>query len=301
MSVNEDQVNVNSPQVELDARRLIKFLSRYPAIAVAFSGGVDSSVVLAAAQRADLSRVVAVTAVSPSVAQWQLELSQQIASQLAVEHWVVETHEISLPEYQRNDSQRCFFCKQTLYGMITNEIRRRSGSDADAPATLFRVASGTNHDDLGDHRPGIRAGVEQEVLTPLATLGLGKSRVRALADHWRLPNHDLPASPCLASRIAYGVSVTRERLAKIEEAEGWLAQQGFREFRVRLHEGELARIEVAREEMGRIVELEVSGKLSSHLREIGFRFITLDLQGFHSGSMNRELVEIGVKPNASGT
>ena len=301
MSVNEGQVNVNPPQVELDARRLIKFLGRYPAIAVAFSGGVDSSVVLAAAQRADLSRVVAVTAVSPSVAQWQLELSQQIASQVAVEHWVVETHEISLPEYQRNDSQRCFFCKQTLYRMISNEIRRRSGSDAGDPATLFRVASGTNHDDLGDHRPGIRAGVEQEVLTPLATLGLGKSRVRALADHWRLPNHDLPASPCLASRIAYGVSVTRERLAKIEEAEGWLAQQGFREFRVRLHEGELARIEVAREEMERIVELEVSGKLSSHLREIGFRFITLDLQGFRSGSMNRELVEIGVKPKASGT
>lgn len=301
MSVNEDQVNVNPPQVELDARRLIKFLSRYPAIAVAFSGGVDSSVVLAAAQRADLSRVVAVTAVSPSVAQWQLELSQQIASQVAVEHWVVETHEISLPEYQRNDSQRCFFCKQTLYRMISNEIRRRSGSDADDPATLFHVASGTNHDDLGDHRPGIRAGVEQEVLTPLATLGLGKSRVRALADHWRLPNHDLPASPCLASRIAYGVSVTRERLAKIEEAEGWLAQQGFREFRVRLHEGELARIEVAREEMERIVQLEVSGKLSNHLREIGFRFITLDLQGFRSGSMNRELVEIGVKPKASGT
>ena len=301
MSVNEGQVNVNPPQVELDARRLIKFLSRYPAIAVAFSGGVDSSVVLAAAQRADLSRVVAVTAVSPSVAQWQLELSQQIASQVAVEHWVVETHEISLPEYQRNDSQRCFFCKQTLYRMISNEIRRRSGSDAGDPATLFRVASGTNHDDLGDHRPGIRAGVEQEVLTPLATLGIGKSRVRALADHWRLPNHDLPASPCLASRIAYGVSVTRERLAKIEEAEGWLAQQGFREFRVRLHEGELARIEVAREEMERIVQLEVSGKLSSHLREIGFRFITLDLQGFRSGSMNRELVEIGVKPKASGT
>ena len=108
MSVDEDQVNVNSPQVELDAKRLIKFLSRYPAIVVAFSGGVDSSVVLAAAHER-LSRVVAVTAVSPSVAQWQLELSQQIASQVAVEHWVVETHEISLPEYQRNDSQRCFF------------------------------------------------------------------------------------------------------------------------------------------------------------------------------------------------
>lgn len=301
MSVNEDQVKVNSPQVELDARRLINFLSRYPAVAVAFSGGVDSSVVLAAAQRADLSRLVAVTAVSPSVAEWQLELSQHIASQLAVEHWVVETHEISLPEYQRNDSQRCFFCKQTLYRMITDEIRRRSDSHSDDPATLFRVASGTNHDDLGDHRPGIRAGVEQEVLTPLATLGLGKSRVRALADHWQLPNHDSPASPCLASRIAYGVSVTRERLAKIERAEGWLAQQGFREFRVRLHEGELARIEVAREEMERIVQLEVSGKLSTHLREIGFRFITLDLQGFRSGSMNRELVAIGVKLNASGT
>ena len=164
---------------------------------------------------------------------------------------------------------------------------------------LFHVASGTNHDDLGDHRPGIRRGRARS-LTPLATLGLGKSRVRALADHWRLPNHDLPGR-CLASRIAYGVSVTRERLAKIEEAEGWLAQQGFREFRVRLHEGELARIEVAREEMERIVQLEVSGKLSNHLREIGFRFITLDLQGFRSGSMNRELVEIGVKPKALGT
>ena len=144
------------------------------------------------------------------------------------------------------------------------------------------------------------AGVEQEVLTPLATLGLGKSRVRALADHWRLPNHDLPASPCLMTRIAYGVSVTRERLAKIERPKaGWhskdLENSGCDCMK------ELARIEVAREEMERIVQLEVSGKLSNHLREIGFRFITLDLQGFRSGSMNRELVEIGVKPKALGT
>lgn len=281
-------------QVEADADALVAFLQTFSHLVVAFSGGVDSSVVLAAAVRAKLSRLVAVTAKSASVARWQCDLAAEIAGHLGVEHWQAETHELSLPQYQRNDSRRCFYCKQTLYAAIEQEIRNRLGGPSNATSiqSEFHIASGTNADDLGDYRPGIQAGDEKGVLTPLATLGLGKVRVRALADLWSLPNHDLPASPCLSSRIAYGVEVTPERLERIEAAEGWLFERGFREFRVRVHEGELARIEVAKSEQFRLLEIDSKGELSRVFQGLGFRFITIDLQGFQSGSLNRNLVSI---------
>lgn len=291
-------------QVRSDAKRLIDYLAEHRHLVVAFSGGVDSSVVLSAASRCGSEKLIAVTAVSPSVAAWQLKVAKEIARELSVEHWVAETSELSRPEYQRNDSQRCFYCKETLYSSIEEEIQRRisgtpSGEVPSAPSDSsrseisYRIASGTNRDDLGDHRPGIQAGKQSGVLTPLADLGLGKDRVRALAEYWQLRNHDLPASPCLASRIAYGVKVTPERLMRIEEAEKWLHERGFREFRVRLHEGELARIEVSGSQQRRLHDLNAEGRLTAHFRGLGFRFVTMDLQGFSSGSLNRTLVSLG--------
>ena len=285
--VNESRLTETSLA---DADRLIAFLADHPRLVVAFSGGVDSSVVLAAALRARLEHVVAMTASSESVARWQLELSKQIAAHLQVEHWVSQTSEVSRLEYQRNDRQRCYFCKQTLYTTIEAEVKRRLGDRMDT----YSVASGTNADDLGDYRPGIEAGREQGVLTPLADLGIGKERVRELAQQWGLPNHDLPASPCLASRIAYGVEVTSDRLDRVERAEKWLYQRGFREFRVRLHAEELARIEVGKSEQTRLCELDSEGGLTKHFRQLGFQFVTLDLEGFRSGSLNRTLVSIDI-------
>ena len=285
--------------VKSDAIRLVQFLQGYPRLVVAFSGGVDSSVVLAAAVRAKLDRLIAVTAKSESVAGWQSKLASQIAGELNVEHWIADTDELSRAEYQRNDSQRCYFCKQTLYESIARELNQRLGRETgkDSNRSNFSIASGTNHDDLGDHRPGIQAGTSKGVITPLASIGLGKQRVRALAEHWGLGNHDLPASPCLASRIAYGVSVTKERLWRVEQAENWLYSQGFREFRVRLHAGELARIEVPKTEQMKPFNLDADGEMSDYFRQIGFQFVTIDTQGFQSGSLNRQVIPIGIRRN----
>lgn len=273
--------------LQQDAERLIQWLTPHRHLMVAFSGGVDSSVVAAAASHAGLDSLVAVTADSPSVPRWQLDLAGQIAQRLGIEHLVIATTEVGRADYQRNDQRRCFFCKQTLYEAI-----EQVAADRCADSVAVAIASGTNADDLGDYRPGIEAGRHRGVLTPLAMLGFGKQRVRQLAEYFGLPNHDLPASPCLASRIAYGVEVTPERLSRIERAEHLLRRQGFREFRVRVHADELARIEVGKDERRRFCELDQDGDLSRQLRDLGFRFVTLDMEGFQSGSMNRAIVSI---------
>ena len=282
----QDREELVVESLQRDAQRLIDWLAPHRQLVVAFSGGVDSSVVVAAALRAGLDRLVAVTADSPSVPRWQLDLARQVAQRLSVEHLVIPTTEVGRADYQRNDERRCFFCKQTLYETIQRVIVGHFSEDAAA------IASGTNAEDLGDYRPGIEAGRHRGVLTPLAELGFGKQRVRQLAEHFELPNHDLPASPCLASRIAYGIEVTPERLSRIERAENLLRRHGFREVRVRLHADELARIEVGQEERSRYCELDQNGDLSRQFREFGFRFVTLDMEGFQSGSLNRAIVSI---------
>ena len=221
------------------------------------------------------------TAHSPSVATWQLKLAKKIAGEIGIGHQVVKTTEGDLPEYQRNDRRRCFFCKQTLYqslGVI---------AQAHDNATIL---SGTNADDLGDYRPGIEAGNLANVKTPLAELGLGKSDVRAIAQYFGLSNDALPASPCLASRIAYGIEVTPERLKRVEVAEDWLRQRGFSDCRVRVHEGELARVEVPLGELSRLTQEKLSGELTAELLRVGFRFVTVDLQGLRSGNLNSLVV-----------
>ena len=268
-----------------EARRLVDWFEGHDAVAVAFSGGVDSSVVLAAALRSSARSVIAVTARSPSVAKWQLELSESVANQLGATHRIIDTNEVDLPAYSANDSRRCFYCKSTLY-----ETLRRICQTTFSEDTL--CVSGTNADDLGDYRPGIAAGDEAGVRKPLADLGFSKAIVRDIATEFGLPNADLPASPCLASRIAYGVSVTPERLVRVERAEDYLRSLGLSDFRVRLHEGELARIEVPIDQISRLLGDAVRSELAAHLTELGFRYVTIDLQGFSSGSMNRQLVSL---------
>lgn len=282
-----DQVVMDS--LQRHAQGLVDWLAPHRRLLVAFSGGVDSSVVAAAAARAGLDALLAVTADSPSVPRRQLVLAQQIADRLGIEHRILPTVETTLPEYRRNDRRRCFHCKQTLYETIGQWARDTLALADDAP---FSIASGTNADDLGDYRPGIEAGRIQGVLTPLADLGINKATVRQLASYFGLPNHDLPAAPCLASRIAYGTEVTPQRLRRIEEAEELLRELGFQQVRVRLHADELARIEVAGDELMRMCQLDREGAVSGALRSLGFRYVTLDLEGFQTGSMNRALVSI---------
>lgn len=267
------------------AAELIGWFDGRGDIVVAFSGGVDSSVVLAAALRSSARSVTAVTAVSPSVARWQIELAESVADHLGAEHRLIETHEVELPEYRVNDSSRCFYCKSTLY----ETLGRLSAAVSSRQST---IVSGTNADDLGDYRPGIAAGDEAGVLKPLAELGIDKAVVREIADQFGLPNAALPASPCLASRIAYGVAVTPGRLEQVERAESYLRTLGLRDVRVRLHEGELARIEVNLDQIAVLAQDPIRSELSKHMVQLGFRYVTLDLQGFSSGSMNRQLVPL---------
>jgi uncharacterized protein len=266
------------------ADRLIAVVRGYSRVVVAFSGGVDSSVVAAVANQAELDSCEAITASSPSVAKWQVDLAKQVASEIGIAHQIVSTGEGDRLEYIRNDSKRCFYCKETLYQTL--------GTVADVAGDAV-ILSGTNADDLGDYRPGIQAGSLANVKTPLADLGIDKAMVRKLADHFGLSNHAVPASPCLASRIAYGVDVTPERLKRVELAEDWLRQNGFSDCRVRVHENELGRIEVPRDEIKRLVDSTLAAALCERLKSLGFLYVTVDLQGLRSGNLNQTLVPIG--------
>ena len=247
-------------------------------MAVAFSGGVDSSVVAMAAHLACGVRAVAITAVSPSLASGELEYAVAIAEQIGIRHVVIDTQEFSQAGYIQNAGNRCYFCKTELYTRI-EEIAAREPFDM--------LVNGANADDVGDHRPGMVAATQHQVRSPLLEVGLTKAEVRELAREWGLPVWDKPASPCLSSRIAYGVEVTPERVARVDAAEVWLRTQlGIRELRVRLEANDLARIEVPIEAVARLVEGDLRQRTTVQLRSLGFRYVTVDLEGFRSGNLN---------------
>jgi uncharacterized protein len=274
-----------SPDLAARRDRLLAVLRGLGGAAVAFSGGIDSTVVAQAAFLALGDRAVAVTADSPSVPRAELDDARRLAAQIGIRHVVVATEEFADPDYVRNDGARCYFCKSELYRRL-EALLPALGVDV--------ICSGANLDDRGDYRPGLKAAAEHRVRHPLQEAGFAKADVRALAREWGLPTWDKPASPCLSSRLAPGVEVTRERTARVEAAEVYLRALGYRECRVRLHEGELARIEVPPQGLARLAEELQRGELVRRLKEIGFRYVTLDLEGFRSGSLN-ELVSLDTR------
>jgi uncharacterized protein len=262
--------------LSLKRDRLIENLRELGDVVVAYSGGVDSALLTAFAHETLGERALAVTAVSPSLARRELEAAGELAAARGWNHRVVGTHEIGREEYARNDQDRCYWCKTELF-----EVLRPVASELRA-----EILVGTNTDDLGGHRPGLRAADENGVLAPLVQADLAKSDVRALSAELRLPTADKPASPCLASRFAYGVRVTPQGLRRVDEAEEFVRSLGFEVFRVRDH-GDLARLEVPSEEIERAAEL--ASEIASGLRSLGYRYVSLDLQGFRSGSLNEVL------------
>jgi uncharacterized protein len=265
------EADTASKLLTLEAR-----LEQLGSLMVAYSGGVDSAFLAATAHRVLGPRMLAVLADSPSLARRDMEQACAFARAQEMPLHVVATGELDRPEYRRNDANRCFHCKNELFTTM-EVLGSRLG--------FTYITYGMNVDDTRDFRPGQRAAKEHAVLAPLAEAGLTKIEIRALAKAAGYPLWDRPAAPCLASRVEYGRTVTREVLEQVEKAEESLRQLGFRELRVR-HHGELARVEIARTELLRALTMEMLDAISVALKQAGFQYVTLDCAGFRSGSMN---------------
>jgi pyridinium-3,5-biscarboxylic acid mononucleotide sulfurtransferase len=258
------------------AARLNQILSYSGRLLVAYSGGVDSAFLAWAAHQALDDQMIAVIADSPSLARTHLDDALAFARETGIPVEVIVTNELENPDYARNDAMRCFHCKDELF-TVMEQYRAAHGFDA--------IAYGVNLDDQGDYRPGQQAARQHRVLAPLLDAGLGKAEIRELAQQAGLRVWDKPASACLSSRIEYGRPVTTEALRVVELGEDALRSLGFQQFRVR-HHGDIVRIEVAREELPRALTSEMAQEFATIFKELGFKFVTLDLEGFRSGSMN---------------
>jgi uncharacterized protein len=265
--------------LEEKAARLRQILTSHPRLIVAYSGGVDSAFLAWTAHQVLGDQMLAVIADSASLARTHLEEALIFARQQQIPFQVVETRELENPAYIRNDSMRCFHCKDELFTVL-ERYREIHGFDA--------IAYGVNADDEGDFRPGQQAARQHSVLAPLLEAGLGKGEIRELARQHDLRVWDKPASACLSSRVEYGRAVTPEALSVIERGEDALRGLGFRQFRVR-HHGDIVRIEIARDELPRALNGEMARQFTTVFKELGFKFVTLDLEGFRSGSMNQLL------------
>ena len=259
--------------------RLREIFRELESVIVAYSGGVDSSYVAYVANAELGPRAVCITGQSASLPGFQRDEIDRVVEQFGFQHEVIQTDELDNPSYRANNPDRCFFCKDELYTKLESVARGRG---------IQTIVDGSTTDDLGDYRPGRRAATQHAVRSPLIEVGLSKSEVRELSRRATLPTWDKPASPCLSSRIAYGTTVTIERLSKVDRGEEILREFGFREFRVRYHD-QLVRLEISQEEMDRILRKDVFKELAARFRELGFKYVTLDLEGFRSGSMNEVL------------
>ncbi|MYH13945.1 MAG: ATP-dependent sacrificial sulfur transferase LarE [Gammaproteobacteria bacterium] len=246
---------------------------------VAYSGGVDSSLVAFLAAEVLGAKALAVTSGSASLKRSDLSLAKRLAEEWGMRHRVIVTDELSKPDYRANPVNRCFHCKTSLYTALA-DIARQEG--------FAEILNGTNTDDLGDHRPGLIAAEDFAVRSPLVEARVDKAGVRALAAHLGLDNAAKPQSACLSSRFPYGASINAERLAQVERAEECLARLGFVEFRVRHHE-DVARLEIGADELGRALELRDT--LQAEVQACGYRFVALDLGAFRSGSMNEGIIK----------
>jgi uncharacterized protein len=269
----------DGPSADEKERQLLANLAALPSVIVALSGGADSAYLAWAAQKALGSRALSVTALSPSYSTHDRDIVEEFVRAQDIHHEFVETREMENPAYRANATDRCFHCKDELFGVLDAIAQQRG---------LHATAYGVNADDTLDFRPGHRAAKEHRVLAPLLDVGLRKSEIRELSHRANLPTWNRPASACLASRVPYGTEVTPERLGLIERGEAVLRDLGFRQFRVRLHD-KLARVEIAPDEMPRAFTPEMAAEISTRLKAVGFEYVALDLEGYRQGSLNEAL------------
>lgn len=262
--------------LEQKLHHLRQIFAAMDSVLVAYSGGIDSTVVLKVAYDQLGDSVVGVTAISPTFPAVELETATRVAKEIGARHELVQTDQLKISAFTENDANRCFHCKTDLYQLL-GTLREKHASAV--------IVDGTNLDDLGDDRPGIRAAREWGVRSPLVEAGFSKSDIRLLAKDLGLSNWNKPAAACLSSRIPRGVTITREKLSRVEQAEEVLSEEGFRHCRVRDH-GEIARIEIGQNEMIRILEGERGTRISRRVKELGFRFVTIDLEGYRPGGVS---------------
>lgn len=269
-----------SPEI-LDRKEaaLLESLRSLGRVIVAFSGGTDSAYLAWAATQALGDDSLAITADSASIPESHKRDAEAFVKQFGIRHLYIETHEFDNPDYVRNDANRCFHCKDELFTRLTAYAKTHGD-----PVIVY----GVNQDDLGDYRPGQNAAKQHEVKAPLVEAGLTKPEIRELSRRVGLPTWDRPAAACLSSRVPYGTPVTIQTIKTVEVGEEEMKALGFRQFRVRFH-GELVRIEVAREELPKALNLEMAGSLTEVFRKLGFKYVTLDLQGYRQGSLNEVL------------